>query len=82
MDQFVILGVSLALNTVIGIAMYFMKVTHDAQKDRIDKLEIEIGKVRDTSFKREDFHDFRDQLWSRLDKMEADFKSQLIEFKK
>jgi len=38
--------------------------------------------VRDSALRREDFHDFRDQLWSRLDKMEVDFSRQLTEFKK
>ena len=75
-------GVSLAINTLLGFVMYFMKQANDAQKERVDKLETHVQHLSDTAFKKEDFRDFRDQLWTRLDRMETDFKQQLLEFKK
>lgn len=70
------------MNTLLGFVMYFMKVSHDTTKEQLAELRSEVKDVRDKSFKREDFHDFRDQLWTRLDRMETDFKQQLLEFKK
>ena len=74
--------VSYVLNTLMGVLMYFMKLAHDAQKERVDKLEAHVQDLSDKALKKEDFRDFREQLWTRLDRMETDFKQQLIEFKK
>jgi hypothetical protein len=61
---------SLGFNALLTIAMYFMKLAHDNTKDNIKRLESEVKEVRDTAFKKEDFKDFRDELWKRLDKFE------------
>jgi len=82
MEPATIAGLSIAFNTLLGLVMYFMKQTNDAQKERIDKLEVHVQHLSDTAFKKEDFRDFRDQLWTRLDRMETDFKQQLLDFKK
>lgn len=73
---------SFLVNALLGVAMFFMKLANDNTKDTIKELKMEIKEVRDSALRREDFHDFRDQLWSRLDKMEVDFSRQLTEFKK
>jgi len=69
------------VNALLGVAMFFMKLAHDNTKETIKELKTEIKEVRNSALRREDFHDFRDQLWSRLDKMEVDFTRQLSEFK-
>ena len=74
--------ISFVLNGILGVAMFFMKQTHDATKEEIRTLKIDLRDVRDRAFLKEDFHDFRNQLWGRLDKMEADFKQQLMGFQK
>lgn len=73
--------ISFVLNALLGVAMYFMKVAHDNTKESIKDLKGEIKEVRDSSLRREDFHDFRDQLWAKLDKLEAGFDRQLTELK-
>lgn len=74
--------ISYILNGLLGVAMYFMKLAHDTTRESIKELKLEIKEVRDTALRREDFHDFRDQLWGRLDKMEADVSKQLSELKR
>lgn len=82
MEPLLLAGISLTFNALLGLVMYFMKNANEAQKERIDKIENHVQHLSDTAFKKEDFRDFRDQLWTRLDRMETDFKQQLLEFKK
>lgn len=41
-----------------------------------------LGDVKEKYYKKEDFLEFKRELWSRLDKMEEDFKQQIMELKK
>lgn len=68
---------SLAINGLMGIVMYFMKMAHDNTKDNIKRLESEIEKVRETSFRKEDFKEFKEDLWKRLDKFEESVEKKL-----
>lgn len=68
MDGFAI--ASLSINALLGLVMYFMKMAHDNTKDSIKRLEGEVKDVRDSAFRKEDFKDFRDELWKRFDKLE------------
>lgn len=62
--------------------MFFLQQAHANTKETIKELKQEIKDVRDASLRKEDFHDFRDQLWAKLDKIEAGFDRQLSELKK
>lgn len=68
MDGFAI--ASLSINALMGLVMYFMKMAHDNTKENIKRLETEVKDVRDNAFRKEDFKDFRDELWKRFDKLE------------
>lgn len=61
---------SLGINALMGLVMYFMKMAHDNTKDNIKRIEAEVKDVRDSAFRKEDFKDFRDELWKRFDKLE------------
>lgn len=62
--------VSFGVNALMGLVMYFMKMAHDNTKENIKRLEGEVKELRDTSFKKEDFRDFKQELWDRFDKLE------------
>jgi len=62
--------------------MYFMKLNNDAIRERMAKNEEDMNKVKDTYFKKEDFREFKDELWTRLDKMENTFERRLHEVAK
>lgn len=85
-DQSIVL---FAFNALLGILMFFLKQSYDALKqaneslrERIAKTEDELEKVRETTIRKEDFQDFRNQLWTRLDRMEVDFRSSVMELRK
>ena len=62
------------VNGLLGIAMYFIKLAHDNTKDEIRALKNEVKDVRERAFLKEDFRDFKLELWNRLDRIEADVK--------
>lgn len=68
---------SCILNGLLGVAMYFMKQTNDHTKEQLEQQRLDINRIRDTYFKKEEFRDFKDELWIRLDKMENTFERRL-----
>lgn len=58
--------------------MYFMQQSNTHTKDEQKRLRDDLDKIRDTAFKKEDFKDFKEELWHRLDKFEADVKQQIL----
>ena len=70
---------SLIINGLLGVAMYFMKISHDATKEQLSEQRKDITHIKDNYFKREEFRDFKDELWTRLDKMENTFERRLHE---
>ena len=62
--------------------MFFMKTSADTTKDRINKLETSLDHLRDTTFKKEDFREFKDELWVRMDKMEVAFEKRFQQMDK
>lgn len=70
---------SIIINGVLGVAMYFMKQAHDHTKDQLQEQKEDIKHIKDNYFKREEFREFKDELWVRLDKMENTFERRLHE---
>ena len=42
--------------------------------ERLAKAEEKIEKIQDTTYKKEDFREFKEELWTRIDKMEVAFE--------
>lgn len=70
---------SLIINGLLGVSMYFMKQNNDRNKEQLDQQREDIKHIKDNYFKREEFRDFKDELWVRLDKMENTFERRLHE---
>jgi septation ring formation regulator EzrA len=68
MDNSTIL--SIILNGALGVAVYFMKIAHTQTKETLQHLREDVEHVKEKYFKKEDFRDFKQELWNRLDKME------------
>lgn len=62
------------LNTLTVIALYFMRQSNENTKTELDRIRTDLKEVRDTSYKKEDFKEFKEELWRRFDKLEADVK--------
>ena len=71
--------ISLIINGLLGVAMYFMKQANDTNKEQLNSQRQDIQHIKDNYFKREEFRDFKDELWTRLDKMENTFERRLHE---
>jgi len=70
---------SLIINGLLGVSMYFMKQNNDRNKQQLDEQRSDINHIKENYFKREEFRDFKDELWIRLDKMENTFERRLHE---
>jgi hypothetical protein len=73
------LVISLVINGLLGVSMYFMKQSGDTIKKQLDDQRADINHIKENYFKREEFRDFKDELWVRLDKMEHTFERRLHE---
>ncbi len=71
--------ISLIINGLLGVSMYFMKQSGDNVKKQLDDQRADINHIKENYFKREEFRDFKDELWVRLDKMEHTFERRLHE---
>ncbi len=70
---------SLIINGLLGVSMYFMKQNGDVVKKQLEDQRADINHIKENYFKREEFRDFKDELWVRLDKMEHTFERRLHE---
>ncbi len=63
--------VSFVLNGLLGVTMYLMKLSHEHTKEELKDLKKSVENVKDTYYKKEDFKEFKEELWNRLDRMES-----------
>lgn len=73
-------GVSL-VNLLLGGMVWLMRQAYLEIKDEQKLHKIELDKVKDTYFKKEDFKEFKDELWTRLDKLENHWAEKLNNIK-
>ena len=57
----------MVVEVAIGFVIYYMQKSHDATRDRLTKLETDIGKA----LLKEDFREFKEELFKRLDRIES-----------
>jgi len=69
--------VSLIANAVLGLVAWTMKSTISDLKEQIVLNRTDIDHVKEKYFKKEDFQEFKRELWQRLDRFEQDVKDQV-----
>lgn len=69
------------LNGVLAIAAYLLKSQHTDLKEDNKLLWLQIEIIKDKYFKKEDFSEFKKELWARFDRLEDDIKQQQRESK-
>lgn len=57
-------------NGVLGIAMWLLKQSYSEVKEQLKQNSQAIDSVKDHYFKKEDFREFKEELWRRFDKLE------------
>ena len=70
-------GFVLVIQVILTIAGYAMKSTQDTIKEQVRDNRQDIDHVKEKYFKKEDFTEFKQELWNRLDRFEADMKHQI-----
>jgi hypothetical protein len=73
------LFLSFIFNALLGVVMFFLKQNNDTLKERLKDVETRTSKIEETTVKKEDFREFKEELWLRLDKMENTFERRLRE---
>lgn len=65
------------LNAVLGIGGWIMKMMISDLKDEVKDNRLKIEAVKDQYFKKQDFTEFKQELWDRLDRFEQGVRDQL-----
>jgi uncharacterized membrane protein YraQ (UPF0718 family) len=73
---------SFLFNGLIGLVMYFMKAALESIKGDNIKLQAQIEHIKETFYRKEDFRDFKEELFNRLDRMESSFERKIQEVSK
>lgn len=73
MEPIILATAGAIINLLLGGVIYLMKQSYDDLKATVKEHKADLDKVKDTYFKREDFREFKEELWTRLDKMEVNW---------
>lgn len=80
---------SLVANFMMGIIMFFIKFASDelkdkfrAQQEAFKMQQAAIDKIKDEYIKKEDFREFKEELFIRLDEIKIDFKREVERLQK
>ena len=66
-------GLSFDFNVLLAIVAWFLRETYNTMKDRQEKTEEEIKDIHKHYTRRDDFAEFKKELFDRLDRMHEDF---------
>jgi hypothetical protein len=73
----IVLIVTFLLNGLLGVVMFQMRNSHDTARQEIKDLQLRQQHFQEHYLRREDFREFKQELWDRLDRFETTVKSQL-----
>lgn len=74
MSELTVTLLSIGFNVVIGFTMWSLKQQYLDLKERLRRNESEIA----LAVKKEDFKEFKEELWRKLDKIEASVESKIL----
>ena len=78
MDLTAVLSIfSLVANFLMGMIMFFMKYASDDLRDKLKSHQEAIDKIKDEYIKKEDFREFKEELFVRLDTMKIDLNKEI-----
>lgn len=60
--EYILPGILLAFNTLLGIVMYLQKQTHDRDREEMRELKSELKELRESAFKKADFKEFKQEI--------------------
>lgn len=81
MDPLVVSAAGFVLNLLMGGIMWFTKQAYYDMKNTNERMQNQLDHIRDSYVKADAFKDFKEELWSRLDKLELHWQDKLNNLK-
>lgn len=81
MDPLAVSAVGFVINLLMGGVMWFTKQAYFDVKKSNERLQFQIDHIKDNYMKADAFKEFKDELWSRLDRMESHWQDKLNSLK-
>jgi len=69
----------LIINGLFGVVLMLAKNSYNDIKENIKAHSEELSRIKDTYFKKEDFREFKEELWMRLDRMQLEMERRIGE---
>ncbi len=69
--------ISWLLNGLFGVVMWLGKAQIDSIKNDLKDVELELEKVKEHYIRKEDFREFKSELWDRLARMETSMEQKI-----
>lgn len=69
-EPLLVMILSFIVNGLLGMAMYFMKEANKTVKEDIVELRTKIDMVKDSYIKKEDFQEFKREIFAYMEKIE------------
>ena len=66
---------SMGFNALLGVAAYVLKTEHAS-------IKADLKQLKESKVEKQDFTEFKQELWKRLDRMEDSFKHEIQELRK
>lgn len=82
MDPTTLNVVLIIIQGLLGLVCFFLKQSYNELKEDNKTLWKELAYIKDKYFKKEDFMEFKKELWMRFDRLEDDLNSKIQELKK
>lgn len=69
------------VNLVLGGLVWFIKHSYTELQNNSKDLRRELDHVKEHYYRKEDFREFKEELWHRLDRMEINWRDKLNELR-
>lgn len=70
-----------SLNLITGVAMWLLKMAYQDLKDQTKETRTNLEQLNREAYKKEDFKEFKEELWRRFDKLEIEVNQKIQEVK-
>lgn len=77
MESLLLKGALFVINLLLAGVLWFMKQEYQDLKGQLRDHQDDLKKVKEDYFKKEDFREFKKELWDRLDRMEISWTEKI-----
>ncbi len=77
MESLLLKGALFVINLLLAGVLWFMKQEYQDLKNQLRDHQNDLKQVKEDYFKKEDFREFKKELWDRLDRMEISWTEKI-----